>query len=109
MPHYLQIEVDAQLLKMLRRKSKAQFVKQERNTQNSIVLLKYLKRIAPQQLMLRMQVFTKIFLKRKERKRDFLNKKVGFQMISMICRIRTWVSRFSSTGLNHHAIRAKQT
>jgi hypothetical protein len=86
MPHYLQIEVDAQLLKMLRRKSKAQFVKQERNTQNSIVLLKYLKRIAPQQLMLRMQVFTKIFLKRKERKRDFLNKKVGFQMI-MICRI----------------------
>jgi hypothetical protein len=43
---------------MLRRKSKTQFVKQERNTQNAIALLNYLKRIAPQQLMLRTQVFT---------------------------------------------------
>jgi hypothetical protein len=34
-------------LKMLRRKSKTQFVKQERNTQNAIALLNYLKRIAP--------------------------------------------------------------
>jgi hypothetical protein len=41
------------ILKMLRRKSKMQFVKQERNTQNAIALLNYLKRIAPQQLMLR--------------------------------------------------------
>jgi hypothetical protein len=46
-------------LKKLRRKSKTQFVKQERNTQNAIVLLNYLKRIAPQQLTLRTQVFTK--------------------------------------------------
>jgi hypothetical protein len=45
--------------KKLRHKSKTQFGKQERNTQNAIALLKYLKRIAPQQLMLRMQVFTK--------------------------------------------------
>ncbi len=35
-----------------------QFVKQERNMQNAIALLNYLKRIAPQQLMLRTQVFT---------------------------------------------------
>ncbi len=48
-------------LKMLRRKSKMQFVKQERNTQNVIVLLNYLKRIAQQQLMLRTQVFTNFF------------------------------------------------
>jgi hypothetical protein len=34
---------------MLRRKSKTQFVKQERNTQKAIVLLNYLKRIAAQQ------------------------------------------------------------
>jgi hypothetical protein len=47
--------------KMLRRKSKTQFVKQERNKQNAIALLNYLKRIAPQQLMLRTQVFTKKF------------------------------------------------
>jgi hypothetical protein len=46
-------------LKMLRRGSKTQFVKQERNTQNAIALLNYLKRIAPQQLMLRTLVFTK--------------------------------------------------
>jgi hypothetical protein len=46
---------------MLRRKSKTQLVKQERNTQNAIALLNYLKRIAPQQLMLRTQVFTKNF------------------------------------------------
>jgi hypothetical protein len=56
----------------LRRKSKTQFVNQEHNTQNTFVLLNYLKRIAPQQLMLRTQVFTKIFLKRKERKRKIL-------------------------------------
>jgi hypothetical protein len=52
-------------LKMLRRKSKTQFVKEERSTQKAIALLNYLKRIAPQQLMLRMQVFTKIFLSAK--------------------------------------------
>jgi hypothetical protein len=46
-------------LKMLHRKSKTQFVNQERNTQNAIPRFNYLKRIAPQQLMLRMQVFTK--------------------------------------------------
>jgi hypothetical protein len=44
---------------MLCRKSKTQFVKQEHNTQNAIALLNYLKRIAPQQSMLRTQVFTK--------------------------------------------------
>ncbi len=35
---------------MLRRKSKTQFVKQERKTQNAIALLNYLKRIALQKL-----------------------------------------------------------
>jgi hypothetical protein len=59
-------------LKMLRRKSKTKFVKQESNTQNAIALLNYLKRIAPQQLMLRTQVFTKFFFKRKERNRKFV-------------------------------------
>ncbi len=43
-------------LKMLHRKRKKQFLKQERNTQNAIALFNYLKRIAPQQLMLRMQL-----------------------------------------------------
>jgi hypothetical protein len=47
------------ILKMLRRKSKTQFVKQKRNTQNTIAILNYLKRIAPQQLMVSRQVFTK--------------------------------------------------
>jgi hypothetical protein len=41
---------------MFRRKSKMQFVKQECKTQNALALLNYLKLIAPQQLMLRMQV-----------------------------------------------------
>jgi hypothetical protein len=50
-------------LKKLRRKSKTQFVKRERNTQNAIALLNYLKRIAPQQLTLRTQVFPKKFKK----------------------------------------------
>jgi hypothetical protein len=49
---------------MLHRKSKTQFVNQERNMQNIIVLLNYLKSIALQQLMLRTQVFNKIFFKR---------------------------------------------
>jgi hypothetical protein len=48
-------------LKMLRHKSKTQFVKQERNTQNTIAFLNYLKPIATQQLMLRTQVFTNKF------------------------------------------------
>jgi hypothetical protein len=39
-----------------------QFVKSEHNMQNAIALLNYLKRIAPQQFMLRMQVFTKNLL-----------------------------------------------
>jgi hypothetical protein len=50
-------------LKKLRRKSKTQFVKQERKTQNAIALLNYFKRIAPQQITLRTQVFTKNFKK----------------------------------------------
>jgi hypothetical protein len=63
-------------LKKLRRKSKTQFVKQEHNTQNSIALLNYLMRIAPQQVVLRTQVFTK---KSKERNCDFfLNKILQF-------------------------------
>jgi hypothetical protein len=53
------------------RKSKTQFVNQERDMQNAIALLNYLKRIAPQQLMLRTQVFTKTFLKSTEGKRRF--------------------------------------
>jgi hypothetical protein len=48
-------------LKMWRRKLKMQFVKQERNTQNAIAFLNYLKSNAPQQLMLRTKVFTKNF------------------------------------------------
>jgi len=46
---------------MSHHKSKTQFANQERNTQNTIALLNYLKRIAPQQLMQRMQVSTKNF------------------------------------------------
>jgi hypothetical protein len=52
---------------MLRRKHKTQFLKQERNTQNTIALLTYLKRTAPQQLLLRTQVFTKKNCRAKER------------------------------------------
>jgi hypothetical protein len=59
-------------LKKLHCKSKTQFVKQERNTQEAIALLNYLKRIAPQQLMIRMQVFIKKILKHKERYRKFV-------------------------------------
>jgi hypothetical protein len=40
-------------LKMLRRKSKTRFVNPERNLQDAIALLNFLKHIAPQQLMLR--------------------------------------------------------
>jgi hypothetical protein len=49
-----------------------QFLKQERNTQNAIALLNFLKRIAPQQLMLRTQVFTKKKSKHKERNCNFI-------------------------------------
>jgi hypothetical protein len=55
-------------LKMLRRKSKTQFVKQERNTQYTIALFNYLKRIAMQQLMLRTQVLTKKFKAQKTKR-----------------------------------------
>jgi hypothetical protein len=59
---------------MSRCKSKTQFVKQERNTQNAIVLLNYLKRITPQQLMTRTQVFTKEILSTKNATATLLNK-----------------------------------
>jgi hypothetical protein len=49
-------------LKMLRRKSKTQFVKQERNTQNTITLLNYLKLIVPQQFCLERKFSLKIFI-----------------------------------------------
>ncbi len=62
---------------MLRRKSQTQIVKQERNTQNTIGLLNYLKYIAPQQLMLRTQVFTEKFLMRKERNRNFIKYEIS--------------------------------
>jgi hypothetical protein len=62
-------------LKMLRRKSKTQFVNQISNTQNATELLNYLKCIAQQQLMLRTQVFTKKFLSAKNARATFLNKK----------------------------------
>jgi hypothetical protein len=58
-------------LKILRCKSKMQFVKQEHNTQNPIALLNYLKRIAPQQLMLNASFHTKI-IERNERNRNFM-------------------------------------
>jgi hypothetical protein len=44
---------------------KTQFKGQERNAQYAIALLNYLKCIAPQQLMLRTQIFTKFFLSAK--------------------------------------------
>ncbi len=56
---YIASRVGRGTLKMLPRKSKTQFLKQEHNTQNVIALLNYLKHIALQQLMLRTQVFTK--------------------------------------------------
>jgi hypothetical protein len=46
---------------MLHRKSKTQFVKQERNTQNAIALLNYLKRIALQQFCSERKFLLKIF------------------------------------------------
>jgi hypothetical protein len=49
-------------LKMLRRKSKTQFVKQERNMQNAITLLNYLKRIAPQKFSLEQKFSLNIFI-----------------------------------------------
>jgi hypothetical protein len=39
--------------------NKTQFANQERNRENAIALLNYLKRVAPQQLMLCTPVFTK--------------------------------------------------
>jgi hypothetical protein len=62
---------------MLRCKSKTQIVKQECNTQNAIGLLKNLKYIAPQQLMLRTQVFTEKFFMRKERNRNFIKYEIS--------------------------------
>jgi hypothetical protein len=92
---------------MLRRKSKTQFVNQERNTQNAIALLNYLKRITPQQLMLRKQVFTNKFFSAKNATATLLLIiKVFSQVISEIHTIITQVVQFPSAGLNHYAIRA---
>jgi hypothetical protein len=59
---YIASIVGRATLKILRCKSKTLFLKQERNMQNAIALLNYLKRIGQQQLMLRTQVFPKNFL-----------------------------------------------
>jgi hypothetical protein len=79
---------------MLRRKSKLQFVNQERNTQNTIALLNYLKHIAPQQLMLQKNgSFKKKIYSSKNASATFLNKKVSAQLNSSVHRIQTWISR----------------
>jgi hypothetical protein len=62
---------------MLRHKSKTQIVKQERNTQKAIALLDYLKWSAPQQLMLRTQVFTHKNLQRKKSNLNFIKKDIS--------------------------------
>jgi hypothetical protein len=56
---------------MLRRKSKTQFEKRERNMQNASALLHCLMRIAPQQFVLKTQIFTTFFLSAMKRKRIF--------------------------------------
>ncbi len=83
-----------------------QFIKHERNTQNAIVLLIYLKRIVPQRLMLRMQVFTKKFLNAKNATTTLLKKFLS-QENSLYGGIWTQVINLSGTGLNHHATKAK--
>jgi hypothetical protein len=94
-------------LKMLLRKSKTQFVKQERNMQNAIVLLNYLKPIAPQKLMLRKQVFTKNFQGKRTQPATLLNNKYLSLVSSYLCTIQD-----SNLGLqnfkhltNNYAIR----
>jgi hypothetical protein len=72
---------------MLRGKSKTQFVKQESNTQNASAFLNYLKRIVPQQLMLRKQVFTKNVQSAKNASPTFLSKKVTSYMTFEVHRI----------------------
>jgi hypothetical protein len=92
---------------VLRRKSKTQFVKQERNTQNTIALLKYLKRIAPQELTLRTQVFTKHFYAQRRQAQLFqICKKVFSSMNSKVFWICTRVTRLPRTGLNYHKSQA---
>jgi hypothetical protein len=65
----------ARNLKNVAQQKQSAICKKERNTLNAIMLLNYLKCIAPQQLMLRMQVFTKIFYSTKNATATLLNKK----------------------------------
>jgi hypothetical protein len=85
-------------LKMLRRKSKKQFVKQEHNTQNAMVVLNYLMRIAPQQLMLRTQVFTKKL--KVQLQLYYCNMILNRRANSQHGKIQTWINRFLSSGLD---------
>jgi hypothetical protein len=62
-------------IKMLRRKSKIQFVKQERNTQNAIALLNYLKRNAT--INAKNASFHKKVFKHKERNRNFIKVEIS--------------------------------
>jgi hypothetical protein len=65
---------------MLRYKSKNTICKTR--PQNAIALLNYLKRIVPQQLMLRMPVFTQKILSAKNATTTLLNKKFLSQVNS---------------------------
>jgi hypothetical protein len=62
-------------IKMLRRKSKIQFVKQERNTQNVIALLNYRKRNAT--INAKNTSFHKKVFKHKERNRNFIKVEIS--------------------------------
>jgi hypothetical protein len=82
---------------MLHPKIKMQFVKQESNMQHAIVLLNNLKHIAPQQLMLRTQVFTKNFAKK--RNCNFINKVFLSKDYSYLQKIQTSSSDYQVLDL----------
>jgi hypothetical protein len=75
--------------------------KKERNKQNAIALLNCLKRIAPQQIMLRTQVSTKTFYSANNA--TLLNRLYLRQVNSAFCRIQTRVLSLPSVGHNHYA------
>jgi hypothetical protein len=75
---YLQEWARTVTIKMLRRKSKTQFEKRERNMQKAIALLHCLMRITPQQFVLKTQIFTKkIFFAQRNASATFCNKKTS--------------------------------
>jgi hypothetical protein len=90
-------------------KQKTQFVKQEQYAKRNCAVELFKAHCAATINAKNTSFHKKIFVSAKNASATFLNKKVSYHKNSTHRRNQTQISRITSAGLSHHAIRAKLT